>query len=73
MRYVPDPRRIEVLDQQIVDVLRAKRPSERVAMGLACNRTARLLIEGHLRTHHASWPSEQIRAEIARRMCGGAR
>jgi hypothetical protein len=71
MHFIPDARRIEVLDSIMVEVLRSKTPAERVAMGLECNRTARLLIEGHLRTQHPEWSDEQVAAEIARRMLGG--
>jgi hypothetical protein len=69
MHHIPDSRRIEILDQAIVKVLRAKTPAERVAMGLDCNRTARLLIEGHLQSRYGHWTVDQISAEIARRMC----
>jgi hypothetical protein len=44
---------------------------ERVAMVFDANRTMRLRIEGHLRTLHPEWTSEQVTAEIARRMLGG--
>ena len=67
-----DSRRIEILDPAIVAVLRAKMPHERIAMGLACQRTARLILEAHLRHRHTEWGSAQIQAEIARRMNLGA-
>jgi hypothetical protein len=40
--------RIELLDEAIVQVLRGKTPTERVAMIFAANRTMRLRLEGHL-------------------------
>ena len=53
-------------------VLRNKTLTERVAMVLDANRCMRPRIEGHLRTLHPEWSDEEIQAEIARRMLGGA-
>ena len=63
---------IELLDQAVVDVLRRKTPTERVAMIFAANRTMRLRLEGHLRTRHPDWDSQAVMQEIARRMSRGA-
>jgi hypothetical protein len=70
-RTIPTPR-IELLDRAVVAVLRSKAPRERVAMGFACQRTARLILAAHLRQRHADWDDGQIQAEIARRMSLGA-
>jgi len=71
MRWRLDDGQIEVLDDAVADVLRRKSLSERVAMVFAANRTMRLLIEGHLATHHPDWDAARIRAEVARRMSLG--
>lgn len=71
MKYRLDEGQIEVVDDATAQVLRSKTPAERVAMAFACNRTARLLIEGRLRTRHPKWSDERIRAEVARRMLRG--
>jgi hypothetical protein len=63
---------IELLDEAIVEVLRRKTPTERVAMIFAANRTMRLRLEGHLRTRHPDWDSQAVKREIARRMSLGA-
>jgi hypothetical protein len=63
---------IEILDEAVVDVLRRKTPTERVAMIFAANRTMRLRLEGHLRTRHPDWDSQTVMQEIARRMSRGA-
>lgn len=63
---------IELLDQAVVEVLRRKTPTERVAMIFAANRTMRLRLEGHLRTRHPDWDSQAVMQEIARRMSRGA-
>lgn len=67
-----DPSRIELLDTQVVEMLRSKTPAERLEMAFACNRTMRQLLEGHLRTRHPDWDRQSIDAEIARRMLGGS-
>jgi hypothetical protein len=63
---------IELLDKAIVEVLRRKTPTERVAMIFAANRTMRLRLEGHFRTRHPDWDSQTVMQEIARRMSRGA-
>jgi hypothetical protein len=67
-----DPRKIELLDDAMVAVLRTKTPAERLAMAFDCNRTARLIIAGHLRTLHPDWTEPQIQAGVAGRMLDGA-
>ena len=68
MKRMPDPRRIELMDDAMAEVMRRKTPAERVAIILDANRTMRLLIEGPLRQRHPEYTDEQIRREIARRM-----
>jgi hypothetical protein len=62
---------IELLDEAVVEVLRRKSPTERVAMIFAANRTMRLRLEGHLRTLHPDWDAEAVSREVARRMSRG--
>jgi hypothetical protein len=71
LRRVIDPRRIEVVDDSVVQFLRDKTPAERIAIGFAANRTVRLVIEGALRSDHPDWSDGQVRAELARRMLNG--
>jgi len=68
-----DKGQIEVLDDAQADVLKQKTPAERVAMISVCNKTMRLLIDGHLRTRHHDWSDAQIDAEVIRRMTRGAK
>ena len=70
-RGPPDPRDIELLDEDYAEVLRTKTPTERVAMALEANRFVRLRLEAHLRELHADWSDQEIAAEIARRMLYG--
>jgi hypothetical protein len=65
-----DPSRIEVLDDDMVAVLRKKTPIERVAMAFDANRTMRLMLEAHFRDTHPAWGDDRIMAAIARRLLG---
>ncbi|HEV2968522.1 MAG TPA: hypothetical protein VGY55_00955 [Pirellulales bacterium] len=58
---------VELLDEQMVAILRAKVPAERIAMVFDAERTMRLLLEAHLRSRHPDWSAPRIAAEIARR------
>jgi hypothetical protein len=62
-----DPRRIELLDDAMVEVLRKKSPVERLEMVFAAERTMRLMVTAHLQSEHPEWTPEQISKEIARR------
>jgi hypothetical protein len=63
---------IEVIDDELAAVLRAKSPAERVEMIAAANRTARALAAGGVRAQHPDWNAEQVHQEVVRRVCGGA-
>lgn len=71
MKQIPELSRIEVVDDVVADILRRKTPAERVEMIAGMWRTARLLIEGHVRTYHPDWTDEQLRAEVIRRLSRG--
>jgi len=61
------PRRIELLDDSIVEVLRQKSPVERLAMAFAAERTMHAMLTTHLRSEHPDWGQERIAMEVARR------
>jgi hypothetical protein len=63
-----NPNRIELLDDEMVQVLRSKTPIERVAMVLDANRTMRLILESRLRELHPEWDQDQIAAAVAQRL-----
>lgn len=65
-----DPKRIEVIDDDMVPVLRAMTPAQRLAIAFDCNETMRLRLAGNLMTRHSDWTEEQIALEVARRMLG---
>jgi hypothetical protein len=61
---------IELLDDAMVEVLRRKTPTERVAMVFDAERTMRLMLESNLRWRHPDWDARQVAEEIARRRRG---
>ena len=67
-----DPRRIEILDEAVVEVLRGKTSAQRVAMALDAERTWRQMLEAYLRFRYPDWDDQQIAKEIARRKLLGS-
>ena len=67
------PLRIEVINDQMAEILRAKTPVEKVAMICAANRTARFLATAGVRHQHPDWTETQIKSEVIKRVCGGAK
>ncbi len=72
MPFVPDPKRIEVVDEAVAAILRTKTPAEKVAMASAANRTARLMLQARIGDLNPTWTESEVKAEVARRMRGGA-
>ncbi|MGL5095678.1 MAG: hypothetical protein ACRDD1_08830 [Planctomycetia bacterium] len=66
--FVPDPRRMEVMDEAVAAVLRKMTPSQRVEMAVEMNETARRLIADYLRGMNPTWDEAQVAAEVVRRM-----
>ena len=66
------PRNIEVIDDDLVEVLRTKTPVERLQMAADANDTARLLAAAGIRYCHPDWPEVQVQREVARRMLSAA-
>jgi hypothetical protein len=71
MRFRPDPRRIEVVDDAVAAVLSRKSPAEKLALVFSANRTMRLRIAGAVRSWHPDWSDSEIHREVARRMTRG--
>ena len=59
--------RIELLDEAVVEVLRRKTPTERVAMVFDAERTMRLMLQARLHEQHPDWDDHRVAREIARR------
>jgi hypothetical protein len=65
-----DPRRIEVPDDAVVEVLRRLTPAERLAIANRMWVSARKALLAMLRTDHPQWTNQQVEQEVARRMRG---
>ncbi|MEX0702561.1 MAG: hypothetical protein WD069_10745 [Planctomycetales bacterium] len=67
-----DPRRIELVDPMMVEVLRAKTPAERLAIAASLWRHAQRMTATALRREHPEWSDAEIQRETARRLSHGA-
>lgn len=65
------PLNVEMMDDAMADVLRAKSPAERLAIANGLWRSASRMIEAILRAERPDWTDDAIRREVARRMSYG--
>jgi hypothetical protein len=66
------PLNVEMMDDAMANVLRAKTPAERLAIANGLWRSASRMIEAILRAEQPDWTDDAIRREVARRMSHGA-
>jgi len=64
--------RIEVVDDDMAAILRAKTGAERLAMASDLFASARRMIASHLAAEHPDWTDEQVQRETSRRISHGA-
>ena len=67
-----DAEQIEVVDEEMAKVLRAKSGPERLRIAFGMYTSARRMLLNHLRAEHPDWEERQVIAEAARRMSHGA-
>ena len=67
-----EPRNIEVMDDQMAAVLRAKTGAQRLQIADRMFAFAREHVMARLRQEHPNWPEDQLRREVARRLSHGA-
>ena len=67
----PAGARIEIMDNQMVEILRRKTPAERLAIAFGLWRSARLILTGCLKSLHPEWDEAKVQQEVARRFLGG--
>lgn len=60
------------MNPEMVAVLRAKQPAERLAIANGMFRSAQRMIASHLRAEHPDWDSDRIEEEVARRISRGS-
>ncbi len=68
-----DKRNIEILDELMVNVLKKKTPSERLAIGFGLYRSAKKQLICYLRSLHTNWDDKKIQDEVIRRISHGNR
>ncbi|MDP3041074.1 MAG: hypothetical protein Q8O18_14560 [Deltaproteobacteria bacterium] len=66
-----DPGQIEVVDDNMVEVLRQKTPAERIKIGFTLWTSARGMLMAYLKSSHPEWSIEMIEKEVARRLSHG--
>ncbi len=66
-----DPGQIEVMDDAMADLLRAKTPAQCVQMMGAAHRAARGMIEASVRREHPGWDDAAVAREATGRLARG--
>ena len=60
------------IDPEMIDVLRAKSPAERLAIFAGMWRSARDMLRRLLRAEHPDWTDAQLERAVAQRLSHGA-
>ncbi|MGD0766732.1 MAG: hypothetical protein ABSB42_00755 [Tepidisphaeraceae bacterium] len=63
---------IEVIEDDMARVIRAKTGAERLRISSGMYASARKMLLSHLRAEHAEWDEPRIQQEAARRLSHGA-
>ncbi len=63
---------VEVIDPEVVRVLREKTASERLDQALRIWESARAIVQGGVRQQHPDWDEDRILRETACRLSQGA-
>jgi hypothetical protein len=67
-----DRGQIEVMDPQMVEILRRKTPTERLAIAFGIWESVRLMLRTQLGELHPDWDAARVEREVASRMSHGA-
>ena len=63
---------IEILDQQLLVVLKAKTPQQRLAIAFGMWHSAKKQLTNYLRVLHSDWDEKMINKEVVKRLSHGA-
>jgi hypothetical protein len=63
---------VEIIEPELVRVLRQKTPSERLAQAFRIWESAREIIRASVHQQHPDWNEDRILREVARRLSHGA-
>jgi len=66
-----DPRRIEVMDDMMADILRRKTPQEKMSIAAGMWRAARRMVAASVQHRNPFWSVEEVNGEVTRRMSRG--
>jgi hypothetical protein len=66
------PEMIEVMDDDLAAVIRAKTGAERLKIASDMFSSARRMLVSYLRSEHPEWTEERVQYEASRRMSHGA-
>ncbi|MGD1276628.1 MAG: hypothetical protein ABR964_05320 [Tepidisphaeraceae bacterium] len=66
------PAVIEVMDDEMAKVIRAKAGAERLRIASEMYASARRMLLSHLQAEHADWDEQRLHHEVARRLSHGA-
>jgi Rv0078B-related antitoxin len=66
------PASIEVIEEDMARIIRAKTGAERLRIASGMYASARKMLLSHLRAEHAEWDERRIQQEAARRLSHGA-
>jgi len=69
--YRLDTGQIEVVEDRMAEVFRAKTPAQRLAIGFGLRRSAEKLLRAHLTSAHPNWDAQRIAREVAGRLSHG--
>jgi len=64
--------RIEVIDDKMAEILRAKTPAERLTIGLRMWHSTTVLLTSFIRSLNPEWDEDTVRKEVIRRISNGA-
>ncbi|HEV7669440.1 MAG TPA: hypothetical protein VGS22_13025 [Thermoanaerobaculia bacterium] len=67
-----DDLRLEILDDDMARILRAKTGAERLKIASDMFASARRMLASHLASEHPDWDEERIQRETSRRISHGA-
>lgn len=63
---------IEMIDDDMVAIMRSKTIAQKMAILNDAHRTARKLVRCGVQMQHADWSVEQVEAEVSRRLIHGS-
>jgi hypothetical protein len=66
------PAGVEVIEDDMARIIRAKSGAERLRIASGMYASARQMLLSHLRAEHAEWDERRIQQEAARRLSHGA-